>query len=98
MITAIIGRYRRLSLRAKFTLHITGSIVALFAGLIPAVVYLEERAVLGEAAQRGLSLTNVFAYSSVQGLVGDDFLVIRHVINSVASEPNVLYAMILDPS
>lgn len=94
----LFGWYRRLSLRARFAFHITISTVVLFATLIPAVVYLERRAVLGGAWERGLQLTKVFAHASVQGLVADDFLVVRHVINSVASEPDVLYAMILDSS
>jgi signal transduction histidine kinase len=89
--------YRRLSLRARFTLLITLSLLALFAGLLPGVYYLERRAVLTGAWDRGLQLTKVFAHASVQGVVADDFLVVRHVINSVSSEPDVIYAMIVDP-
>lgn len=95
---ALFGWYRRLSLRGRFTFHITVSTLVLFAGLVPAVVYLERRAVLGGAWERGLQLTKIFAYASVQGLVADDFLLVRHVVNSVASEQDVLYAMIVDPS
>jgi signal transduction histidine kinase len=95
---ALFGWYQQLSLRARFTFHITASTLVLFAGLVPAVVYLERRAVLGGAWDRGLQLTKIFAHASVQGLVADDFLVVRHVINSVASQPDVLRAMIVDPS
>jgi signal transduction histidine kinase len=87
-----------LSLRARFTFHITVSTLVLFAALVPAVVYLERRAVLGGAWDRGLQLTKIFAHASVQGLVAEDFLVVRHVINSVASQPDVLRAMIVDPA
>jgi signal transduction histidine kinase len=90
--------YRDLSLRAKFTFHITAPTVVLFGVLVPSVVYLTEDAVLEEARQRGLQLTKVFAHASVQALVDDDFLVVRQVINSVGSEPDVLYAMIVEPS
>ena len=93
----LFGWYRRLSLRTRFTVLITASLVVLFAALVPAVVYLERRAVLEGAWERGLQLTKIFAHASVQGLVANDFLVVRHVINSVASEPDVLYAMIVDP-
>jgi signal transduction histidine kinase len=95
---APFGWYRRLSLRGRFAFHITVSTLVLFAGLVPAVVYLERRAVLGGAWDRGLQLTKIFAHASVQGLVADDFLVVRHVVNSVASAQDVLYAMIVDPS
>lgn len=94
----VLRWYRRLSLRARFAIYITVSTVVVFATLVPAVVYLERRAVLGGAWERGLQLTKVFAHASVQGLVANDFLAIRYVINSVASEPDVLYAMIVDPS
>lgn len=93
----VLRWYRRLSLRARFAACITVSTVVVFATLVPAVVYLERRAVLGGAWERGLQLTKVFAHASVQGLVADDFLVVRHVINSVTSEPDVLYAMIVAP-
>jgi signal transduction histidine kinase len=98
MARAPFGWYRRLSLRGRFAFHITVSTLVLFAALVPAVVYLERRAVLGGARDRGLQLTKVFAHASVQGLVADDFLVVRHVVNSVASAQDVLYAMIVDPS
>ncbi|MGH7325714.1 MAG: ATP-binding protein [Candidatus Rokuibacteriota bacterium] len=94
---SLIARYRRLSLHAKFALHAALSIAVLFGILIPGVVYLQTRAVLEQAEQRGLQLAKVFAHSSVQALVGDDFLVMRHVVNSIASEPDVLYATILGP-
>jgi signal transduction histidine kinase/HAMP domain-containing protein len=92
------GWYRNLSLRTKFACHIIISVTLLFAVLIPSVVYLEKSAVLEEAKQRGLQLTKVFAHSSVQAVVADDFLIMRQIINSIASERDVLYAMILDTS
>lgn len=98
VLTALRDRYRRLSLRTKFALHITLSTVLLFAALIPGVLYLESRAILDEAKQRGLQLTKIFAHASVQAVVADDFIVMRHLVNSIGTEPDVLYAMILDAS
>jgi signal transduction histidine kinase len=94
----VVERYRRLGLRAKFAIHAAVSVVLLFGVLVPGVVYLQTRAALEQARQRGFGLTKVFAHSSVQALVGDDFLIMRQIINSVASDPDVLYVMILDPS
>ncbi len=95
---SLAERYRNLSLRTKFAFHIAVSTSLLFAVLAPSVVYLQKRTVLGEAQERGLQLTKVFAHSSVQAVVADDFLVLRQIIDSIASEPDVLYAMILDSS
>ena len=90
--------YRDLSLRAKFAFHLAISVALLFAVLIPGVVQLQKRTVLEEARERGLQLTKVFGHASVQALVADDFLGLRQIINSIASEPVVLYVMIQDPS
>ena len=90
--------YRELSLRTKFGLHSAVSITLLFGALIPGVVYLQTRAALEQAKHRGLQLAKVFAHSSVQAVVAEDFLIMRQIINSIGSEPDVLYAMILDPS
>lgn len=88
--------YRRLSLRGKFTLHIGSVLVLLTLSLGPWVLYLHKNTVLKEVEQRGLQLTKVFAHASVQALLTDDFLVMRHIIDSVTSDPNVRYVMILD--
>ena len=98
MSNLLIARYRTLSLRAKFAFPIAAGILLLFAALIPGVLYLQTRAVLEGARDRGLGLANVFAHSSVQALVGDDFLALRQIINGIASEPDVLSVMIMDQS
>jgi signal transduction histidine kinase/CheY-like chemotaxis protein len=95
---SLLHRYRNLSLRAKFALPIALFVVLLFGALIPGVLYLQTRTVLEGARERGLDLTKIFAHSSVQAVVSDDFLALRQIINSMASEQDVLYAMILDPS
>lgn len=98
LVKTAVRRYLDLSLRTKFALHIVVSIAVLFAVLIPAVMYLQKHTILAEAEERGLQLTKVFAHSSVQAIVTDDFLVMRQVVNSIASERSVLYAMVLEPS
>lgn len=97
-VAALAGRYRSLTLRTKFALHLVVSITVLFGLFVPAIAYLQARAALEQAKHRGSQLAKVFAYSSVQAIVADDFLVLRHMVNSVSSEPDVLYAMIVDPS
>jgi signal transduction histidine kinase/HAMP domain-containing protein len=89
--------YHGLGLRARFALHIVGSTILLLFGLImPAVVYLQTQASLQQARRHSLEQTRVFAHASVQSLVMDDFLAMRHIVNSIASDPEVLYVMIHD--
>ena len=94
----LTARYRNLSLRAKFALPIAAGTALLFAALIPCVLYLQTRAVLDGARERGFELTKIFAHSSVQAVANDDFLALRQIINGISSDPDVLYAMILDQS
>jgi signal transduction histidine kinase len=89
-------RYRDLSLQAKFAVYFALSIGLLVAVLLPSVLHLERRAVLAEAEERGLQLTKIFAHASVQALLTDDFLLMRPLVHSVASERAVLFVMILD--
>lgn len=89
--------YRRLDLRTKFALSTALSIVLLFSVLLPTIVGVSRRAILSEAKRKGFQLTKVFAHSSVQAVVTDDYLVMRQIVNSISTEPGVLYALILGP-
>ncbi len=87
-------RYRRLSLHARFALHVILLVVVLFTLLIPAVLLIQEQAILGTAREQGLRLVAIFAFSSVPALVADDFLGLRQLVNSLGREPDIRYAMI----
>ncbi len=93
---ALRERYRRLSLQRRFALHVILLVIVLFTLLIPAVLLIQERAILGTAREHGLRLVTIFAFSSVPALVADDFLGLRQLVNSLGREPDVRYAMILD--
>ncbi|HWT83044.1 MAG TPA: HAMP domain-containing protein, partial [Candidatus Methylomirabilis sp.] len=90
------GGYQRLRLQTRFALHIILLVAAIFAVLIPAVLMIQESAILGTARDNGLRLVTIFAFSSVPALVADDFLGLRQVVNSLGQERDVRYAMILD--
>jgi signal transduction histidine kinase len=89
-------RYRRLRLQTRFALHVILLVSVIFAIIIPAVLMIQESAILGTARDNGLRLVTIFAFSSVPALVADDFLGLRQVVNSLGQEPDVRYAMILD--
>src|SRR4030095_6038519 len=92
------ARWRRLSLRSKCALPIAVTTGLLFAVLLPGVLYLQRQAVLDGARDRGLQLTKVFGHSGVQALVADDFLALRQIIQAIATDRDVLYVAVLDPS
>ncbi|MBI4839567.1 MAG: HAMP domain-containing protein [candidate division NC10 bacterium] len=88
--------YGRLPLQTRFALHIILLVAVLFALLIPAVLLIQESAILGTARENGLRLVTIFAFSSVPALVADDFLGLRQLVNSLGREGDVRYAMLLD--
>ncbi|MGH7377953.1 MAG: hypothetical protein ACREKK_11090, partial [Candidatus Methylomirabilales bacterium] len=90
------ARYARLSLRQKLALQLTFSIVLLFAILLPSVLLVQERALLGQVRKEGTHLVQLLAFSSVQGIVADDFLLLQIEVGSIASRPDIRYAMLLD--
>jgi signal transduction histidine kinase len=88
--------YRRMRLQTRFALHIILLVSVVFAFLIPVVLVIQERTILRTARENGLGLVTIFAFSSVQALVADDFLGLRQVVNSLRREEDIRYAMILD--
>jgi signal transduction histidine kinase len=95
-VRALRAWYGRFPLQARFALHVILLVVVLFGVLIPAVLLIQESAILGTARENGLRLVTIFAFSSVQALVADDFLGLRQVVNSLGRERDVRYAMVLD--
>ncbi|MBI4573317.1 MAG: HAMP domain-containing protein [candidate division NC10 bacterium] len=93
---ALQNGYRQLRLQTRLALYIVLLVTVLFALLIPAVLLIQESAILGTARENGLQLVSIFAFSSVPALVADDFLGLRQLVNSLERERDIRYAMILD--
>jgi signal transduction histidine kinase len=88
--------YEDASLQTKFALQVVISTKLLFAVLLALVLYLQRQAVLSNVEDAGFQLVKVFARSSVQAVVADDYLVMQHVVNGISGERKILYAMLLD--
>lgn len=87
--------YEGASLQTKFALQVVLSTTLLFSILLPLVLYVQRQAILSNVEDAGFQLAKVFARSSVQAVVADDYLVMQHVVNGIGSERKVLYAMLL---
>jgi signal transduction histidine kinase len=87
--------YDKASLQAKFALHVALSTALLFALLMPVVLYIQRRVVLTAAEESGFRMADIFGRSSVQAVLTDDYLVMQHVVNGIASARKVRYAMLL---
>src|SRR2546425_12432612 len=79
----------------KLSVHLVLSTTLLVGLLLPLVLYIETQAMLASVEQAGLRVAEIFARSSVQAVIADDYLVMQHVGNGIASDPPMRHAMIL---
>ena len=95
MLRRLRARYDNATLQAKFALHVVASTTLLFALMLPVVLYIQRRVVLTAMEESGFRMADLFARSSVQAVLADDYLVMQHVVNGLASEKKVRSAMLL---
>jgi signal transduction histidine kinase len=95
MFRRLRARYDNASLQTKFALHVLVSTTLLFAVLMPVVLYIQRRVVLTAVEESGFRMADIFGRSSVQAVLADDYLVMQHVVNGIASARKVRYAMLL---
>src|SRR5262245_27322292 len=95
MLRRLVAWYDNAGLQAKLALQVVLSTCLLFALLLPAVLYIQRRVVLTAVEESGFRIADIFARSSVPAVLGDDYLVMQHVVNGIASEKKVRFAMLL---
>jgi signal transduction histidine kinase len=98
MVARVRAWYGRASLRSKLSIHLVLSTTIFVGLLLPLVLYIEKQAMLAGAEQAGFRVAEMFARSSVQAVIADDYLLMQHVVNGIASDPEVRHAMILAPN
>ena len=89
MLPQLRAWYANASLQKKFALHVVLSTTLLFALMLPVVLYIQRRVVLTAVGESGFRIADIFARSSVQAVLADDYLVMQHVVNGIASEKKV---------
>ena len=92
MLPRLRAWYDNASLQKKFALHVVLSTALLFVLMLPAVLYIQRRVVLTVVGESGFRIADIFARSSVQAVLVDDYLVMQHVVNGIASEKKVRFA------
>src|SRR5437763_1910934 len=95
MLARLGAWYDNAGLQAKLALQVLLSTTLLFALMLPAVLYIQRRVILSAVEESGFRIADIFARSSVQAVLSDDYLVMQHVVNGIASEKKVRYAMLL---
>ncbi len=92
----IAAWYGGLRLQARLTLQIVTLATVLFGLLLAVVLMIQEAALHRTTQEKGFSLVRIFAFSSVQAVLAEDFLALRELVRSLVRQPGVRYAMILD--
>ncbi len=95
-VSRIRAWHRGLQLQARLTLQVSALSLLLFAVLLPTVLIIQSRALTNTAQEKGFSLVRVFAFSSVEGVFGNDFLSLRGLVRSLTRQSEVRYAIIQD--
>jgi len=95
MLRRLVAWYDNAGLQAKLALQVVLSTCLLFALLLPAVLYIQRRVILSAVEESGFRIADIFARSSVQAVLADDYLVMQHVVNGIGSARKVRYAMLL---
>jgi signal transduction histidine kinase len=96
MIARARAWYGRRSIRTKLSFHLIVSIVLFVGLLLPLILYIERQAMLSGVEQAGFRVAEMFARSSVQAVIADDYLLMQHVVSGIASDPEILHAILLD--
>jgi signal transduction histidine kinase len=89
-------RQHGIRLQTRLTLQIVFLVTVLFAILLPLVLMIQDSVLRRTAQEKGFGLVRVFAFSSVQGVITQDFLTLRELIRSLVRQPGVRYAMVVD--
>jgi signal transduction histidine kinase len=94
-VARLLTRFSNASLQTKFAVQTGLLTVAIFAILLPLVLDIQRNVLLSEVEDAGFRVTEMFARTSVQGIVADDYLIMQYAVNGIASDRKVVAAMLL---
>ena len=83
-------------IRIKFLLSISLLILIVTSIIVIVVTRLEERSIIEDRKVSAFDLVYVLAHSSVQAIIGDDYVVLQKILDSIHSKKDVVCTMILD--
>ena len=92
------------SINSKYSLKLQGQFFVYFAGLVFLVVlfvsiaifYFQKQLLLKQAEDKAISLTRVLAYTSLNAILQDNYLVLQSLIDSMMDGPDIISIAILD--
>ena len=87
-----------MNLSTKFAIAAIALTAFIVSGVILIAVQREQRMIVQEIEQKGMILADTLAMASVNALVSNDYATLKRFLESAARDPDVTYAMVLDPT
>jgi signal transduction histidine kinase len=86
----------RLKLQGQFFFYFTGLIVLVVFFVSVAIFYFQRRMILHQAQEKAFSLTRSLAYTSLNAILLDDYVILQSLISSMMDGPDIISITILD--
>lgn len=93
---ATIFDFHGLKLQGKFFLYFAGLVILVVGFVSGAVFYFQKQMLLKQAQEKAFSLTRTLAYTSLNAILQDDYIVIQNLIDSMMDGPDIVSIALLD--
>ncbi|UCF64759.1 MAG: HAMP domain-containing protein [bacterium] len=91
-----IFHFSRLKLQGKFFIYFTGLVLLVVIFIAAAVIYFHKQLLLQQAQEKAISLTRTLAYTSLNAVLQDDYLVLQSLIDSMIDGPDIVSIAVVD--
>jgi len=87
-----------LKLQGQFFIYFTGMVLMVVLFVSIAIFYFQKQLLLKQVEDKAISLTRTLAYTSLNAILQDNYLVLQSLIDSMIDEPDIISIAILDTS
>ena len=84
------------SIQTKFVLYFTILSLSIISFILLTTLYFQRQTILKKAQEKAFELTRILAYSSVNAVLLDDYLILQMLIDSMSDNPDINSIAIID--
>jgi signal transduction histidine kinase len=88
--------FHKLKLQGKFFVYFAGLVIVVVSFVMIAVFYFQRQMLLKQAQEKAFSLARSLAYTSLNSILQDDYIVVQMLIDSMMDDADVQSIAILD--
>jgi signal transduction histidine kinase len=92
----VFNKFDHLKLKNKFFILFTGFVILVIIFVSAAVFYFQRQMLLRQAQEKAFSLTHTLAYSSLNAILQNDYIVIQMLIDSMIESADIASIALLD--